>query len=188
VSEQEEKTNENGSENQKKTGFLPSFTIRNAKKTDVDAFKNLTDGCENASEGFGLLVNLAKTAKENIGKPTVDLSLLDQFRSENLTDHNEILKFVIQDYLSLASHLSAMTEEIKKLNEALEEKPKEVQVPQPLTGTQFICELDPKTAVAARKARSFIKKDGKLKTENYPSDLANISIIYFLKNEYSHVI
>lgn len=67
------------------------------------------------------------------------------------------------------------------------EKEKEVikEVERPLTGTQFICELPIETALRARKARSFIIKDGKVKGENYPNELATIAINDFLNEYYS---
>lgn len=65
------------------------------------------------------------------------------------------------------------------------------EVPIALTGTQFICELDPGVFEKARKVRPWIYKEKVLKNEDpkqYANALANHAISFFINEEYSRIV
>jgi len=156
-----------------------TITIRHASVADKDYIDDtaITLGCSIA-DALSFIVAKAK-AKVN-----------DVIHPANADEAN-----------ALREQLSAITlqlQEITKENEALKsaepvtvekEVEKIIEVPVKLTGAQFICDLPPQTADAARKLRKFIKQDGHVSaTGDYANELVSVSVKHFINRNYSDLV
>jgi hypothetical protein len=128
-------------------------------KKELGALENIKELIENCKADI-LKVNNAYNESK-----AADLAI---FEAERAT-----FKETLED-------LGAQLEEIKKKAVFLsEEKP------------EFICCLSPEVGEAARKARPFIYKDGRIKNPDkneYPNELANIAVEFYLITKYESVV
>lgn len=175
---------------------LPAITIKKPRKTAVELFRKLTEGCENQTESFENLVQLAKTGAETIGKPKVDLTLLEAyFDPKEEKDLGDTLKNILTSYEMLLITLKQDDERIKALEAQLAEKPTEVtkEVEKKLDPGQVIITFTEKTAADIRKARPFIAKSNYLAYERgdhsaFINALVNKCVSRSLKIDWDHVI
>ena len=96
----------------------------------------------------------------------------------------------ITEYEALVESLRAENNLLKNQEPQTIEKTieKTIEVEKPLCGSQFICELEEKTAYDARKIRSFAVKDGFVEFESdkdYPNKLANVAVRQFINRHYA---
>jgi hypothetical protein len=107
-------------------------------------------------------------------------SLLEQIRTlkeENaaLTEiHSTSLAETEQQRESLVAEISQLKQQVKGLSDKLPRSP------------QFVCTFKPELITRMRKVRPFLKKDGIIKNDD-PSEIAEYSVNYFIKEEYSHI-
>lgn len=142
------------------------------------------------ADAFAIVIEQSRTATEN-ARNQVNLLHENEQNKEKLADlqgENEILNSKIEFQKANIQELLAQIEILKNQAPEVKEVTKEVikEVTKELTGHQFICELSEETALFARKVRKFAKDDGHVQTtaENYPNELANTAIKYFLERKY----
>lgn len=156
-----------------------TITIRNASIADKNYIDDLAISLNcSIPEALSYIVAKAKEKINNTPAPADD-TILNDLKAEaikkdeiiqQLTNENEALK-------NKALEIKEVEKEVIK------------QVPIELTGSQFICELTPEVANAARKLRKFIREDGHVSMDgNYPNELANISVKHFIKRNYSDLV
>lgn len=145
----------------KEIDVIPTYSIRRAKKTDVTAFLLITKDCEIASDKFSKIIELAQKGLENANN-----QLNDEILSENT---------------SLRSKLEALEAELKEM---AGKQPEVIEVHAKLTGAQFICSPHSSAALIARKYRPFLIKKGFCKSESFLDDLFNISVPFFIKENF----
>lgn len=171
---------------------IKPITVK-AKVSDKNFIDDLakTDKCT-MPVAFAKVITLAKQAQTN-GNIVLNLE-------KNIEELKAEIDKMATDYLVQSQQVSELLAENEKLKnqtpqtievEKIVEKTVEKLVEKPLTGHQFICELDEETALHARKIRSFAKQDGIVTTTDgfeYANQLANYSIKKILSLKYDHLL
>lgn len=164
-----------------------TITVK-AHKNDkdfLDAIKtNSTNPNFTMADAFAELVAMAKRSEQS-QETTEKLSLLETEISEKnvLLQTAEITLISVKAQLEDLQNAPPQTVEVENIIEKIIEKP--------LTGHQFICELDEPTALAARKVRKFALQDGIVTTTDgfeYANQLANYSIKKILTLKYENLL
>jgi hypothetical protein len=143
-----------------------------------------------------LTIKTEKEAKEYFLQTAKNLGLTQQQMFSILTEVYQKFDGLEQEFNNMVNSLEQKEIELASITAELETekaniKNVEVQVeklvPVALTGTQFICELPEATAKNVRKCRPFMLKDGIIREGN-PNEIVSVSVEYFLRHKYDHVL
>lgn len=151
-----------------------NITIKNALESDKLYIDKLAKDLNiSLSEALSVIVNQEKTDIVNLKKTKENLEETEKIQLEN---HR------------LTIELQKKSEEYQILKtQELQTIEKTIEVEKKLTGTQFICELDEKTAYNVRKVRSFAIKNSIVVCENekeYANAFTNVAVKQFLKRHF----
>lgn len=151
-----------------------NITIKNALESDKLYIDKLAKDLNiSLSEALSVIVNQEKTDIVNLKKTKENLEETEKLQLENHRLTIELQK-ISEEYQILKTQEPQTIEKI-------------VEVEKKLTGSQFICELDEKTAYNVRKVRSFAIKNGIVICENekeYANAFATVSVKQFLKRNF----
>lgn len=161
------------------------LTIKEVSPENLEYFHGLKAGGLNQNQAFEKLVYTAQNAlpsNEVYETEIADLKeTIESLRKENEQKSIDCKVFNLE--------INEKQEEINALKVEIENQTQTAQEAG-LKGLQFVCNPTEETFEMARKARSFIRKEGDFDftNENYPDALANHSIKYYLTENYSHII
>jgi hypothetical protein len=148
------------------------------------------------SKPEALTIKTEKEAKEYFLQTAKNLGLTQQQMFSILTEVYQKFEGLEAEFKEMADSLEKKEIELATITAELETEknniktvdvPIEKLVPVALTGTQFICELPEAIAKNLRKCRPFMLKDGIIK-EGTPNEMCSVSIEYFLRHKYDHVL
>lgn len=176
---------------------IPAKTIRKPLKADIQFFdevkkamhKNLErhpDHPVTDAEVFSEIVNAYKNNGATQPQQTVNID-------ETLLANPEIKALFTPEITNVNQLIEDMVVQIDQLNfnlNNLQRSISEMVNPQSLKGSEFICTLSDDLALWARRARSFIYKDGLIQNPDrsqYVIELANMAINEFLNNHYEEL-
>jgi len=161
-----------------------ALTIKEVSEDNL-AYFHIIKGDLNQNQAFEKLIDLAKNSSPN--NEVFETKIADL---KSTIDSLQIdIQVKTEDCAILWKETEAKTLEIEALKVEIQNL-KETARESSLQGAQFICNPSEETFEMARKARSFIRKEGDFDftNENYPDALANHSIKYYLTENYSHII
>jgi hypothetical protein len=177
---------------QNKMTETKSFTIKGARLSDIEAF-NKYKSLNGFTQGkvFEHLIEgkFTGTPPENTGSLSEEaIKKTEDLEKENTRLSGLVDAFTIEKE-AFTTKINELTEQVNVLTSQLEIAPKEVikEVPVKLAATQFIVSPTHEQAEQIRKARPFLRRDGVLKTNDYPGELVLTTVEKFLKSEYSEL-
>jgi hypothetical protein len=176
-----------------------NFTIKLAEVADIDKFNEIKSEKKLSQSGtFNLILKTCNTEvnsentegllKEIENLKQVNLGLLTE--KEGLLTSSEQVNLQLSEALEKIATLEKEKLVLQEVIVELEANPKVEYTEKQLTGLQFICEPSEEVFKMARKCRPFLREDKRIDGEDheYPSKLFNISVAYYLRNKYDHIV
>ncbi len=180
-------------ETQEENTKKKSISIKNCLKTDKDYLDYIiSDHADiTAAEAFSIIVQHSKNFLI-VKNSNADLKLEINKITEEKTTLNADIEGLIDDNKNLNTSLNESLKENEKLKSEIElQKNKQPeQIPIELQGSQFICELEEKTALNMLRVKKLVLADNYISEsgENYPNALVNFATKFFLSRVYTDKI